>query len=97
MLQSLESLLPKSTADSAHLESSIYESLYGSFKILCAASTTTCRYFKNKDDFTQPDEPCFKLIELQQSALMNTLILKSTFVIIIIINLLKLLFQYSFS
>ena len=79
LLQSIEPLLNKSTGETDKPEIEFYEAIFDSFKVICSTSSPDSKYYlkddQNKDE--ESVEPSQKLIELQQTALMNTLNLKS--------------------
>ena len=82
LVQSLQQLLDK---ENESLESSLLESIFESIKILCSASSPSSQYFPDfRDGEEQSGEfdPSHKLIEIQQSALLTTLTLKSNVILL---------------
>jgi hypothetical protein len=82
LMEILNELLIKKDYTSALLEASLYESIYGSFKLMCSTSSTPpnqslfneLSYSKEPSEETSCSD---KLISIQQSALINVLNLTS--------------------
>lgn len=78
LLQSVETLLTSST--DKRVEVDIYEQIFNSFKVMCSTSDSRLGKLKSvavAGEESESAEPSQKLLELQQTALMNTLTLKS--------------------
>lgn len=78
LLQSLETLLTSST--DKRVEVDIYEQIFNSFKVMCSTSDSRLGQLTSVAAAGEESEstgPSQKLLELQQTALMNTLTLKS--------------------
>ena len=80
MLQSLETLLNTDK----RIEEDIYEHIFNAFKTMCSTSDARLSMLKvtkseHTTDGTISTDPPPKLLELQQTALMNTLTLKSLY------------------
>ena len=78
LLPAIELLLNKNEAEYKQIEADLYDSIYNSFKLLCSTSTPISEWHDCfKSDST--NELSTNLVEIQQSALMSTLALKSNY------------------
>lgn len=77
LLQTVETLLN----NDKRIEADIYEQIFNSFKAMCSTSDSKLGQLKSAgDEMSESTEPSLKLLELQQTALINTLTLKSLFI-----------------
>jgi len=90
LLQSVESLLPQQDPDK-HTRTSVYSLIFASFKTICSTSSSDSPHYllANSSDPTLTR----RLVELQQTALMNTLTLKNVDNCVIM-KVVALFFQY---
>lgn len=90
LLQTVETLLN----NDKRIEADIYEQIFNSFKVMCSTSDSKLGQLKSAgDEKSESTEPSQKLLELQQTALINTLTLKNVDNCTIM-KLISIFFQY---